>query len=598
MVTVRRILFGTVAAGALLALSGCPSPLLSAIKDTIAKFPFTATSYTFLRQWGNPTPQYSFGNCVVKVDTAGYVYVADDTFRIRKFSPAGALQRTYDVAAATGIAGTVYDMAFDSSGNMYVATDSSTTPILKYSLTGARLNWTPGATITRAAGVAVDSSGNLLVLDSSQLKVLPFTSSGTALTAWDGTGLHGGGTAFSSPGGITVDKNGWIYVSDTNGIRQYYSTGDWYFLRTVTVNALALSSPRGITADTSLTPTFYIADSGNSRIVKTDFSTSSAFGSFTSLASAAVDNSGNVYAADVPISGSLENVGRVQKYNSAGTLQATWGGTALTGNGQFTAPAGVAFDSSGNVYVCDTGNNRIQKFDSMGNYLGQTTAPIGPWYGSIAVDSAGNVYVPDQTGGQVQVFNSSLVHQTNITTAGMTSPSSVTFDSAGNIYVADLGGKIYIFDPNGYTTHVPATIGTSGLADGQLAYPSGVAVDSAGNVYAADFFFLAGQPHAIQKFDKNGNFVKAWGTSGTGNGQFSYPMGIAADKYDHIYVSDFVNRRIEKFDSDGNYLGQWGGVGVGNGTFGWPMDVAIDGSGNAVVSDATTNIVQLFAPAP
>ena len=92
--------------------------------------------------------------------------------------------------------------------------------------------------------------------------------------------------------------------------------------------------------------------------------------------------------------------------------------------------------------------------------------------------------------------------------------------------------------------------------------------------------------------------MKAWGTSGTGNGQFTYPSGIAIDTYDNVYVTDFVNRRVEKFDSNGNYLAQFGGVGVGNGTFGWPFDVAVNSTGTVAVTDATSHLVQLMTPAP
>jgi sugar lactone lactonase YvrE len=175
----------------------------------------------------------------------------------------------------------------------------------------------------------------------------------------------------------------------------------------------------------------------------------------------------------------------------------------------------------------------------------------------------------------------------------------VALDAAGNLYVADFGlGKIVIFDPNGYTTHVPATIGTSGTSDGEFEVPVGVAVDSAGNVYVSDLALFAPRTNMIQKFDSKGNFVKGWGTAGTADGQFTYPMGIAVDKYDNVYACDFANRRVQKFDSNGTFLGKWGGVGVGKGTFGWPFDVAINSTGNVLVSDATNNIVQLFAPAP
>ncbi len=274
----------------------------------------------------------------MKVDTAGYVYVADSTFRIRKFDPSGTLQKTYDIAAATGITGSVYDMAFDSSGNMYVATSSTTTPILKYSLSGTNLNWTTATTIGTAKAVAVDISGNLLVLDSSALQVLQFNPSGTLLASWTGQGTPATGTVFGSVGGITVDRYGNIYVTDTTNkvIKEYTPSGG--YSASLTPPGVTLSGPTGISVDTSSTPTFYIADGGD-HVVKTNWSSSSPITGFVSISNAAVDNSGNVYAADAPTSGPLTNAGRVQKFNSSGTLLAAWGGAALTGNGQLSRPA-------------------------------------------------------------------------------------------------------------------------------------------------------------------------------------------------------------------------------------------------------------------
>ena len=75
----------------------------------------------------------------------------------------------------------------------------------------------------------------------------------------------------------------------------------------------------------------------------------------------AVDSSGNVYVADT-------NNNRIQKFDSSGTFITKWGSSG-TGDGQFEYPTGIAVDSSGNVYVADTDNHRIQKFDSNGTFL-------------------------------------------------------------------------------------------------------------------------------------------------------------------------------------------------------------------------------------
>jgi tripartite motif-containing protein 71 len=103
---------------------------------------------------------------------------------------------------------------------------------------------------------------------------------------------------------------------------------------------------------------------------------------------------------------------------------------------------------------------------------------------------------------------------------------------------------------------------------------------------------------SIHEFDAKGNFIRSWGSFGTGTGQLYLGMGIAADKYGNIYVPDFVGRRVEKFDSTGGNIGQWGGVGAGNGGFSWPFDVAVDSQGRVFVSDVYNQLVQEFKPTP
>ena len=83
--------------------------------------------------------------------------------------------------------------------------------------------------------------------------------------------------------------------------------------------------------------------------------------------------------------------------------------------------------------------------------------------------------------------------------------------------------------------------GSSGSGDGQFGSPAGVATDSAGNVYVADF-----GNSRIQKFDSSGTFILKWGSSGSGDGQFSFPRGVATDACS-LYVADTNNNRIQKF---------------------------------------------------
>ena len=93
----------------------------------------------------------------------------------------------------------------------------------------------------------------------------------------------------------------------------------------------------------------------------------------------------------------------------------------------------------------------------------------------------------------------------------------------------------------------------------RLISPLGVAIDKDNNVYVSDYV-----ADRIQKFD-NKNYVteniSSWGSAGTGDGQFLGPRNLAIDSSNNVYVSDSVNSRIQKFDSNGTFLTKWGSAG-------------------------------------
>lgn len=176
-------------------------------------------------------------------------------------------------------------------------------------------------------------------------------------------------------------------------------------------------------------------------------------------------------------------------------------GSAGAGNGQFSAPIGIITDGAA-VWVVDRNNNRVQKFDTAGTYQsqfgtagtadGQFNAPTG-----IAL-SGGSLYVLDAGNARIQKFNAAT-HAHQLTT--------------------DLG---------------------RGNADGQInAIVEGIAVDSQGRIWIAD----TGN-HRIQVFDGAGVFLAAFGSFGSGDGQFKYPRQIAFGANDLLYVADASNNRL------------------------------------------------------
>lgn len=131
--------------------------------------------------------------------------------------------------------------------------------------------------------------------------------------------------------------------------------------------------------------------------------------------------------------------------------------------------------------------------------------------------------------------------------------------------------------------------GNATTANGDINGPAGIAIDNNGNIFIAEF-----SGDRISKFDKNGTFVKAFGSIGTGNGQMEQPFAIATDSQGNVFVVDNKNSRVQKFDNDGNYVSQFGTAGAGNGQFNNPIGIAIDAADNIYVVDQNNDRVQKF----
>lgn len=265
-------------------------------------------------------------------------------------------------------------------------------------------------------------------------------------------------------------------------------------------------------------------------------------------------------------------------------------------DGQLIGPRGITVDSSGNIYVVDRDNCRVQKFSASGDYLmqfgsngtgnGKFNFPYG-----IAVDSSGNIYVSDFSNYTVQKFNSSGEYVSQLYNnegKSLYYPAGVAIDKDGYIYVVESpynAGRVFKYKSDG--TYM-ATIGSE-----DFATADSVAIDGSGNLYVTDM-----TKHCVRKYDSSGSFVKEWGKSGnesgSGNGEFSSPMGIAVDTSGNVYVADYDNSRVQKFDSSGGYISQWGSSGTGNGEFNFPYSVAVDSSGYLYVTDCDNNRVQKF----
>lgn len=274
-------------------------------------------------------------------------------------------------------------------------------------------------------------------------------------------------------------------------------------------------------------------------------------------------------------------------------------------DGELKAPTGIALDKEGNIYVSDTDNHSVQKFDKDGNFVarwgGEPSAQEGLFYypRGLATGLEGDVYVADSGNNRVQRFDSegNCMHAwgkfgfawRGAEMGKFDVPWGLTTDHQGNVYISDTSNaRVQKYQPDGTPV---MKWGRDGSYDGAFFFPRGIAIDFVGNVYVAD----EGN-HRIQKFDARGSFLAKWGKEGAGPGQFKSPWGVACDALGNVYVVDSNNHRIQKFDGNGTFICAWGNRGVTEGQFNFPYGIAVDKEGCVYVVDSGNNRVVKYVP--
>jgi sugar lactone lactonase YvrE len=464
----------------------------------------------------------------VAVDSARNVYVADTNNQtIRKVTPAGVVTTLAGTAGSfgstngTGSAArfsSPYGVALDSSGNVYVA-DYANTMIRKVTSAGV-VTTLAGATFSTgstdgtgsaaqfggAYGLAVDSSGNVYVADTANHTIRKVSSVGVvttlAGTARISGSTNGTGSAArfynpsDAPSGIAVDSAGNVYVADTGNhtIRKVSSAGVVTTLAGTagsfgsidgTGSAARFRSPSGVAVDSS--GNLYVADAANHMIrkvtpagvVTTLAGTARISGSTDGTGSAArfndpwgiaVDNLGNVYVADT-FNHTIRQVTPAGVVTTLVGSAGTSGSTDGTGsNARFNNPFGVAVDTSGYLYIADTGNSTIRK-----------VTPAG-----VVTTLAGTASSRGSTDGMGTSAR-----------FGFGGPQGVAVDSVGSVYVVDSGNHtIRKVTPAGMVTTLAGTAGVIGENDGwgsaaRFNAPDAVTVSASGLLFVTTPYRLA-----------------------------------------------------------------------------------------------------------
>ncbi len=270
-------------------------------------------------------------------------------------------------------------------------------------------------------------------------------------------------------------------------------------------------------------------------------------------------------------------------------------GSEGSGNGQLNEPTDVSVDQAGNVYVSDGKNNRIDVFDKDGKPL-RTFQPTGdaalnePW--GVAVAADGSIYVSDTWnknvgGGIGQVIkydaNFNLIWKSD-PSAALYGPRDLLVLPSGNVLVADTGNK-RIVQLNGADGTVVGAFGSEGSGPGQFNEPVGLALGPNGNIYVADTW-----NGRVQIFDPTFKYVTEFKVKGWGSQEVTAKPYLVVMADGRVILSNPANSRIELYAGFGTATASWD-LPSTQGVSARPVGMTLDGNGSLYVADCNGNVV-------
>ena len=479
-----------------------------------------------------------------------------------------------------------------------------------------------------------DVNDRLVIADTGLDRVLFYRYSigaTSSFTKTGGFGVHGSGDGqFDTPRDIAIDPTGAIYVADAgnNRVQKFSSTGVFQWARGGTGGCdTCLNTPIGVTWDAA-NGVLLIASTGQNRIKAFNANGTIAWVSPTGPTlginaprDVARGPDGRIWIAD------YKNH-RVKAYavSPNGQTWATVPGINLGGNGKglgnLNFPYNMDFSLDGTtVYVSDTGNNRVARWDlttspptpvspAIGGKCAQAPNPcVDPpadWgfidtLRRVVVDPVGRLVTADFWGNGAQVWKSTSVG--NGTTDAMLlqielySPNPQGFAQAFGVAVNRSSGAVYGMDRlNQHLEYYSAagvfqgSGGSRGTSPGRFSWPEAVTVAPDGQVWAADT-----RGDRIQRWPANlstASTIPSWGTTGSGTGQFNYIEDLDAGPDGRIYIADTRNNRIQVFNpTTSAFAPPIGSLGGGNGQFNRPQGVVASAT-HLFVADTDNHRIQ------
>ncbi len=479
----------------------------------------------------------------------------------------------------------------DGSDNLYVA-EINADRVLRYDSEGNQ-NLAIGQVgagyhhdnfLYAPRNMAVDADGNIWVVIEPAIK--EFDPDGNLIQIFPETDPWNGGSdndRFNSPRDVAFDSAGLMYVADSGNQRiQIY--------------------------DVSGETPAYVDTIGETGVTHTDNL------GFNWPRNLAFDSSGRLYVSD-------QGNFRIQRctYSTEWTCETFFGVTGESGldPNHLSAPSGMAI--SGNImYLADGGGHRVLSCDldtaTCANFAGVAGEPGDDndhldYPMDVAVDSSGQVYVAEWDNFRVQVFDIEGVYQKTYGTTGepyavddshLNWPAGVQKTNDGGLLVVEnSGSRLIKYDSNMNQQWTKGTAGISWLDD-SLNYPEGNAVqDSLGRIFLADT-----SNNDVRIYSANGTLIDYLGeryVGGDDNGHFNYPTDVAISPLNQdILVVDKFNQRIQVFSSNLAYKATLGVTGMSdtdNAHFTNPSGVAVNSAGNVFVADTDNKRVQKCVPA-
>lgn len=212
--------------------------------------------------------------------------------------------------------------------------------------------------------------------------------------------------------------------------------------------------------------------------------------------------------------------------------------------------------------------NPVMKFDATGKLVKSFGKDVIVYPHGIYVDHDGNVWIVD-------VQSNLQRPSTRISGPPLVAPPGSTPN----------GNQVVKFSPDGKVLMRLGTPGEYGNDEHHFAQPSDVVVALNGDIFVADGHDSAPSNNRIVKFDKNGKFLMAWGTQGSGPLQFDCPHGLAMDSQGRLFVADRTNARIQIYSQDGKLLESWK-------QFGMPSGIFIDKKDVLYTADTESSVAQ------